>query len=236
MLQVLTLGELSVDVFRKDIKNLHLSVHPPTGRVRIAAPQSLGLDAIRAFAISRMSWIRKSQKRLQTQRREPPREYLDRESHYVWGERVLLRVTTHYAPPLVRLKHRTLVLKVRPRSSLAERQGLVEKWYRDLLRQEAEVAIERWSARLGVSPRRLFVQRMKTKWGSCNPKTGYVRFNTDLAKKPRECLDYVVLHELAHLIERTHSDGFFDILDRNMPQWREVRRLLNDLPVSTPPV
>jgi predicted metal-dependent hydrolase len=145
-------------------------------------------------------------------------------------------VTTHYAPPLVRLKHRTLVLKVRPRSSLAERQGLVEKWYRDLLRQEAEVAIERWSARLGVSPRRLFVQRMKTKWGSCNPKTGYVRFNTDLAKKPRECLDYVVLHELAHLIERTHSDGFFDILDRNMPQWREVRRLLNDLPVSTPPV
>jgi predicted metal-dependent hydrolase len=232
MVQVLELGDLTVDVIRKDIKNLHLSVHPPTGRVRIAAPEALTIDAIRAFAISRISWIRTNQRKLRTQPREPARDYVDRESHFVWGERVLLEVKPYFSAPYVRLDHRVLTLYVLPSLSRNERHQIVETWYRDILRAEAIKAINTWQDRLGVQAGDLFIQRMKTKWGSCNPRTGNIRLNTELAKKPLACLDYVVLHELAHIMEPTHSEAFHLILDRIMPQWREVRNLLNSLPLS----
>lgn len=233
MVDVLSLGELTVDVLRKDIKNLHLSVHPPTGRIRIAAPLSLDLDAIRAFAVSRMGWIRKKQRKLAEQPREPARDYVDRESHFVWGERVLLKLEHRDEPPSVELAHRTLVLSVRSDTARAERHEILEKWYRDELRRKASPGIAHWEARLGVKSNTLFIQRMKTKWGSCHPQSGNIRLNTDLAKKPPVCLDYVILHELTHLMERTHSDAFFHVLDQNLPHWREVRRTLNSMPLST---
>jgi hypothetical protein len=231
--QVLTIGDLMVDVVRKDIKNLHLSVHPPTGRIRIAAPRSLGIDAIRAYAISRIAWIRRNQKRLLLQPREPARDYLERESHYVWGERVLMTVRRTDCSPKVDLQHKTLVLSVRDGSSREERHHLVETWYRAMLKHEAEIMLAKWEDRLAVRINRLLIQRMKTKWGSCNPASRNIRLNTELGKKPRECLDYVLLHELAHLIEPTHSDRFHAILDAKLPQWRDIRQLLNSLPLGS---
>jgi predicted metal-dependent hydrolase len=233
MEQVLYLGDLTVDVIRKDIKNLHLSVHPPTGRIRIAAPQALEIDAIRAYAISRMVWIRTSQRKLLIQPRETTREYLDRESHFVWGERVLLQVHHGGGAPHVHLEHRSLLLNARADLSRDQRHQIVEGWYRDILRSAAEPVLARWEAQLSVKAAGLLLQRMKTKWGSCNTVSKNVRLNTELAKKPPECLNYVILHELTHLLEGTHSDRFFSILDRNLPQWREVRRLLNSLPLSS---
>jgi predicted metal-dependent hydrolase len=228
---VLDLGGVSVDVNRKDIKNLHLSVHPPTGRVRIAAPERASLDTIRAFAISHLVWIRRNQRKINMQEREPPREYVERESHFVWGERVMLQVIERDAAPGVELRHRTLALQVRPDATTADRERVMERWYRDEVRRAAAPTLAKWKKHLGVEARRTFVQRMKTKWGSCNLLTGNIHLNTELAKKPPECLDYVVLHELAHLRVRTHSAEFFALLDLGMPQWREVRRSLNDLPL-----
>ena len=229
---VLDLGGVSVDVIRKDIKNLHLSVHPPTGRVRIAAPERASLDAIRAFAVTHLAWIRRNQRKITMQEREPPREYVDRESHFVWGERLMLQMVELDAAPSVTRRHRTLTLQVRPDATVAERQRILDGWYRAEVRHAAVPILAKWEKHLGVVARQTFVQRMKTKWGSCNPLTGNVHLNTDLAKKPPECLDYVVLHELAHLRERTHSAEFFALLDLGMPRWRDVRRMLNDLPLS----
>ncbi|OAF17411.1 M48 family metallopeptidase [Bradyrhizobium neotropicale] len=229
---VLDLGDVSVDVVRKDIKNLHLSVHPPTGRVRIAAPSRASLDTIRAFAVAHVAWIKRNQRKIKMQKREAPREYVDRESHFVWGERVMLYVVERDGPPSVVRRHRTLILQMRPGATAADKQRVVESWYRDEVRRAAQTVRAKWEKYLGVAARQTFVQRMKTKWGSCNPLTSNVRLNTDLAKKPPQCLEYVVLHELAHLRERTHSPEFYALLDHGMPQWREVRRMLNDLPLT----
>ena len=234
MVQTLALGSITVDVVWKDIKNLHLSVHPPTGRVRIAAPRDLPIDTVRAYAISKVGWIKRNQKRLVTQPREVPRDYTERESHFVWGERLLLKVRHTDRHQGVHREHTQLILTVRSDASHLERHALVEAWYREELRVAAIPALARWQDRLAVTANSLFIQRMKTKWGSCNPVTGNIRLNTELAKKPRECLDYVLLHELAHLIERNHSHVFHEILDHSMPHWKDIQRLLNSLPLSTP--
>jgi predicted metal-dependent hydrolase len=228
----LDLGGVSIDVVRKDIKNLHLSVHPPTGRVRIAAPERASLETIRAFAVAHLAWIRRRQRKIMMQEREPPREYVDRESHFVWGERIMLQVVEVNAAPSLSQRHRALTLRVRPGATMVDRRRIMEGWYRGEVRRAAAPILTKWEERLGVVTRKTFVQRMKTKWGSCNPLTGNIHLNTDLAKKPPECLEYVVLHELAHLRERTHSGEFFALLDQGMPRWRDVRRILNDLPLT----
>jgi predicted metal-dependent hydrolase len=234
MIQTLALGSITVDVIWKDIKNLHLSVHPPTGRVRIAAPRDLPIDIVRAFAISKTGWIKRNQKRLLTQHRESPRDYIERESHFVWGERLLLKVRHTDGHQGVHRENRQLILAVQPDASRPKRHALVEAWYREELRAAAIPALAHWQSRLEVTANGLFIQRMRTKWGSCNTATGNIRLNTELAKKPRECLDYVLLHELAHLIERNHSHLFHEILNRVLPHWKEIQRLLNRLPLSTP--
>lgn len=225
------LGDIAVDVVLKDIKNVHLSVHPPTGRVTISAPERMKLDTVRVFAISKLGWIRQQQRKLQEQERETPREYLDRESHYVWGRRHLLKVIEVDQPPLVELKHNRLLLQVRPGSNELKRRAIVEDWYREQVKQAASPLIAEWQSRLGFKVQRLFVQRMKTKWGSCNPQARSVRLNTDLAKKPRRCLEYIVVHELVHLIEPTHNARFVALMDRFMPKWNSYRDALNRLPV-----
>lgn len=232
MLTILELGDISIDVIRKDIKNLHLSVHPPSGRIRIAAPERMTSDAIRAFAIAHIGWIRKNQHKILCQAREPIREYVERESHFLWGVRVLLQVVEGAPATRVEAGHRRLVLFLKAGTRWEERHALVEGWYRDELRRAAAPLVSKLAAKLEVQAPRIIVQRMRTKWGSCNPEKGNIRLNTELAKKPLECLEYVVLHELSHLRERTHTPEFYAILDRFMPQWRAIRRLMNDLPLG----
>jgi predicted metal-dependent hydrolase len=229
--QQIQLGEMPVDVVRKDIKNVHLSVHPPSGRVTIAAPSHMSLDSIRVFAITKLGWIRREQKKMREQEREAPREFLERESHYVWGKRYLLHVTEADAPPAIQLRHKRMQLQVRPGTSREKCQALVEEWYRHQIREAVSPLVERWENRLGVKVEKIFVQRMKTKWGSCNPSTHSIRLNTDLAKKPSECLEYLVVHELMHLLEPTHNARFQTLMDQHLPQWRSHRDTLNRLPV-----
>ena len=225
------LGDLAVDVVLKDIKNVHLSVYPPSGHVRISAPKRMSLETIRVFAISKLDWIKQQQAKLRQQERETPREYVDRESHYLWGKRYLLKVEEREEPPSIELAHRHMLLRVRPGTDEHKRQALVEAWYREQLKAAVPPLLERWQPALGVEVTRFFVQRMKTKWGSCNPEARTIRLNTELAKKPAECLEYIVVHELVHLLEPTHNARFVALMDRFMPKWEFHRQVLNRLPV-----
>ena len=226
------LGDITADVVLKDIKNIHLSVYPPSGRVRISAPLRMDIDTIRVFAISRLGWIKQQQKKFQEQERETPREYLNLESHYVWGKRYLIKVIENDEVPSVELKHRKMVLCVRPGTDDKKKQAIIDSWYREQLKKAVPPLIARWEPLLGVKVERFFVQRMKTKWGSCNYKARNIRLNTELAKKPQECLEYVVIHEMAHLLEPTHNSRFIMLMDRFMPKWQFYRDKLNQLPVS----
>lgn len=225
------LGEITVDVTLKKIKNIHLSVHPPTGHVRVSAPSHMNFETIRVFAISKLGWIKQQQKKLLEQERETPREFLNLESHYVWGKRYLFEVVETDRPPFVELSHGRMVLNVRPGSDESKKQAIVEEWYRDEVRKTATKLIAKWQPRLGVEPERLFVQKMKTRWGSCNAKRRTIRLNTELAKKPRPCLEYIVVHELIHLIEPTHNERFRTLMDKFMPKWINHRDSLNRLPL-----
>jgi len=225
------LGDIALYVVRKDIKNVHLSVHPPTGRVRIAAPRRMSLNTVRVFAIAKLPWIKRQQRKLREQERETPREYLDRESHFVWGRRYLLKIMEVDQPASVELSHGRMLLRLRPGTDEAKREAILEDWYRERLRQATPQLIEKWEGLMGVTVRRFFIQRMKTKWGSCNHRSGSIRLNTDLARKPMECLEYIIVHEMAHLIEPTHSARFVALMDRFMPKWESYREALNRLPV-----
>jgi predicted metal-dependent hydrolase len=232
MSEMLDIGGTPVEVVFKDIKNIHLSVYPPTGRVRISAPERMSLDTIRVYAISKLDWIRKQQIKFHEQERETQREYLDRESHFVWGRRYLLKVIETEQSPTLELKHNYMILTVRPGSSQEKREDVVAAWYREDLRKFAGPLIEKWELALGVKVERLFIQRMKTKWGSCNTHEGYIRLNTELAKKPRECLEYIVVHEMMHLVVPTHNDAFAALMDQYMPQWRHYKDELNRSPLG----
>ena len=231
MAETIELGDITVDVVKKDIRNVHLSVYPPTGRVRISAPAHMSLDTIRVFAISKLGWIKQQQQKLQEQERETPREYLDRESHYVWGKRTLLKIVEQDAAPIVSLQHSTLWLQVRPGTDEARKQAVVAAWYREQLKEAAPPLIAKWEPLMGVKVARFFVQHMKTRWGSCNPSAGSIRLNSELAKKPPECLEYIVVHEMVHLLEPTHNQRFVVCMDRFLPQWQSHRDSLNRLPV-----
>jgi predicted metal-dependent hydrolase len=232
MPEQITIGDLSVDVIFKDIKNVHLSVHPPTGKVRISAPERMSLDTIRVYAISKIDWIRKAQAKLQAQPRETQREYIERESHYLWGSRYLLQVEEVDAPPSVTVLHNEIILSVRPNTDREKRAEIIAAWYRDELRQAVEPLLPQWEKVLGVKVNQLFVQKMKTRWGSCNHQKGNIRLNTELAKKPRICLEYILVHELVHLLEPSHNERFTGLMDQFMPQWRHYRDELNQAPLG----
>jgi len=225
------LGGIVVSVVLKDIKNVHLSVYPPSGSVRISAPKRMSIDTIRVYAISRLDWIKRQQRKLREQERETPREYIDRESHYVWGRRYLLTVREADESPSVSLKPRRMLLKVRHGTSEKKREALIGEWYRAQIKAAVPPLLKRWETLIGVKAERVFVQRMKTKWGSCNHESRTIRVNTELAKKPAECLEYIVVHELVHLLEATHNARFIALMDRYMPRWKSYREKLNRLPV-----
>lgn len=232
MVEQIKIAGIEVDVIFKNIKNIHLSVYPPTGRVRISAPERMDLDTIRLYAISRIDWIRKQQRHYREQARETPREYIDLESHYVWGHRYLLNVVEEKSPPYVELKHKKLMLYVRPGSSEKKREEVLLAWYRDEVRKEIDQLLEKWEPILDVETNQVIVRKMKTKWGSCNPESGNILINPELAKKPKECLEFILVHELLHLIERHHNDVFTSLLDKYLPNWKFIRDELNTAPLG----
>ena len=232
MVTSFALGDIGVDVVLKEIKNIHLSVYPPSGRVRISAPSGMKIDTIRLYAISRLGWIKKQQLKLRAQDRETPREYLDRESHYLWGKRYLLKIVEREAPPFVDLQHSTIVLLVRPDSSEERKQVVLDEWYRKQLKVAIPDLIALWEKRVGVGVQEFGIKKMKTRWGTCNPEARRIWVNLELAKKPRVCLEYIVVHEMVHLLEHHHNDRFVLLMDNVMPNWRSVRDDLNRLPVK----
>lgn len=232
MTENIRLGDIEIAVTCKAVKNVHLSVHPPVGHVTLVAPTGTRLEVARAYAISKLGWIRDQQAKLLAQARETPRQFVERESHYLWGRRYLLSVVEKDVKPAVSRDHQRITLTVRPGSSLAKRQEIIEEWHRALLHEIVPALIRKWEAKLGVKVSGYFFQRMKTKWGSCNHKAGNIRLNTELIKKPKDLLEYVVVHEMLHLLEPTHSERFVALLEQHYPTWREARAELNELPLA----
>ena len=232
MTETIKIGELSVLVTRKAIKNVHLSVHPPNGRVTLVIPTSTRLDVARAYAISQLRWINRQQQQLVGQARETPRQFTTRESHLVWGRRYLMSVVYQDSKPSVSLGHRRLTLIVRPGSSGEKRAQVMHDWHKRLLHEVVPGLIEKWEKKLKVTVSGYFLQRMKTKWGSCNHQAGNIRLNTELVKKPKDLVEYVIVHEMVHLIEPTHNEQFVALLAKHYPNWREARAELNELPLG----
>lgn len=231
-MEQIKLGDLIVEVELKDIKNIHLSVYPPKGRVRIAAPNRMNLDTIRVYVISKLTWIKQQQKKFREQAREAPREYLTKEGHYFLGQRYLLKVIEHNAPPLVELGHKTIYLYVRPDTDSAKKRAILDEWYRLKLKEILPPMIAKWEKTMGVFCKEFGIKRMKTKWGTCNSDAQRIWVNLELAKKPYECIEYIVVHELVHLLERTHNERFITYMNHFLPEWKQLRVDLNKLPFS----
>jgi predicted metal-dependent hydrolase len=232
MAEMIYLGEIAIAVTHKDVKHVHLSVHPPDGRVTLVTPKGTRPEVARAYAVSRLGWIRNQQVKLRGQARETRRQFVGRESHFLWGRRYLLTIREEEKKPAVKLSHRRVTLVVRPGSSGARREAVMHEWHKSLLHDAVPVLIRKWERKLGVVVSGYFLQRMKTKWGGCNHRTGTIRLNTELVKKPKDLLEYVVVHEMLHLIVPTHSEQFFTLLSKHYPSWREARAELNELPLG----
>ena len=224
------IGSVTIDVDMKDIKNMHLGVYPPNGRVRIASPLKMDADSIRLFAISKLSWIKKQRKKFEEQDREAPRQYVDRESHYFKGQRYLLNVIEQESG-----KHQVVIrnkkymdLYVTEGASRKKREKVLCEWYREQLYKTAAPLIEKWEDKMGIQLKDWRIRRMKTKWGSCNIEDKRIWLNLELAKKPLACIEYIIVHELCHFHERHHNARYVACLDRYLGNWREVRKELNE--------
>ena len=233
MMKTLQVGDIPITLTLKNVQNVHLSVHPPDGRVTLVAPTTTRPDVARAYAISKLTWIRQQQQQLTTQARETPRQYIERESHYLWGRRYLLSVVTHNAKPRITLDHKRITLHIRPDTDTSHRAKVFHTWHKSLLHEAVPPLLQKWEEKLGVKVSSYFLQRMKTKWGSCNYAAKNIRLNTELVKKPKDLLEYVIVHELTHLLEPNHSDRFTSLLDQHYPHWREARVELNELPLAS---
>ena len=229
----LQISEIAVEVVRKDIKNLHIGVYPPTGRVRVAAPLGLNDDSVRLAVISRLAWIRKQQAEFVVQPRQSDREFISGETHYFEGRRYRLDVLVGTGRPSVRLRNRTIMeLRVPHGTDREMRETVLYRWYRNELRARLPSLREEWEARVGVTVRELRIKRMKTMWGSCNAESGRIWLNLELVKKPPSCLAFVLVHEMIHLLERHHNDRFLALMDGAMPKWKIYRDELNRAPLA----
>lgn len=227
------ISDFKIDVVRKSIKNMHLSVYPPKGRVRIAAPLNVDDETVKLFAISKLSWIRRNQRKFKNQERQTPREFAERESHYFQGRRYLLRVTEVEAAPKVEIKTKSFIdLHVRPNTTTEQKQIILNEWYRKELKKQIPIIIEKWEKIIGVNVKEWGVKQMKTKWGTCNIEANRIWLNLELAKKPLHCLEYIVVHEMIHLLERHHNNLFLAYMDKFIPRWKFYKEELNRLPVS----
>lgn len=229
-MEKIELGNIVIDVEHKDIKNIHLSVHPPRGKVRISAPRRMELDTIRVFAISKLQWIKKQQNVFRKQERETQREYLTRESHYFLGERYLLKIVERDTSPKIVLKKKEIQMFVRPDTTQDKKKEILDEWYRSELKRIVPPIIAKWEKKIGVKSNEHGIKKMRTKWGTCNPVAKRIWLNLELAKKPVECIEYIVVHELVHLLERNHKERFIELMNECMPRWRFYRDELNRLP------
>lgn len=224
----IVVNDIVIDVVRKNIKNLHLAVYPPNGRVRIATPSKVDDEAVRLFAISKIAWIRKNQKKYLNQDRQTERKYVSGESHYFRGQRYLLNVIYHTGYPKVAIRNKKFIdLYVKKDYTTEQRGNAMYKWYRKKLKEQVPVLIERWEKTIGVEVPEWVVKIMKTKWGTCNRETKRIWLNIELAKKPEHCLEYILVHEMVHLLERNHTEQFVAYMDKFMPPWRNYKEELN---------
>jgi predicted metal-dependent hydrolase len=231
--QHIEVSGIKVEVVRKNIKNLHLAVYPPSGRVRIAVPLRIDNDAARLAVVSKLSWIKKRQAKFLGQDRQSRREYISGESHYYFGRRYRLRVTHADGPAHVFIRNKTFIDMQVPRNyTRDQRERLMYRWYRQELRNVLPVLVTKWEKKMRLKANELRIKRLKTMWGSCNPTAKRIWFNLELAKKSELCVEYIIVHELAHLIERNHGDRFIKLMDRFMPQWRSIREELNKSPLA----
>ena len=232
MQKIIKLSELSIKVIRKNIINTHLSVYPPNGRVVLVTPKNTRFEVARAYAVSKLNWIRLQRVKLREQAREFPQKFIDRESHYLWGQRYLMKIIYKRTKPSVIISGKYIILTVPPRFSMSKRESAIHDWHKSLLRIFASTIIKIWEKKFNVKVSKLFLQKMKTRWGSCNKVAGNIRLNTELVKKPKDLVEYVVIHELAHLIEAKHNNRFIKILNEYYPNWRDARSELNQLPLA----
>lgn len=223
----LVVSGIEVDVTYKDIKNLHIGVYPPMGRVRVAAPQRLKDDQVRLAIVQRLAWIKQQRKSLQDTPRQSEREMIAGESHYVWGVRRRLKVVERPGRAHIEIDGDRLVLYTPADTTAERRRKILDRWYREQLREALPDLITRWEQRLKVTVPKWSLRRMKTKWGSCNCETRHIWFNVELAKKHPDCLEYIVVHEMAHYFERNHGQRFTNLMDRELPDWRSRRDRLN---------
>jgi predicted metal-dependent hydrolase len=232
-MEQITVSDITIDVIRKQIRNIHLAVYPPTGRVRIAAPLQTTDDTIRLFAISKLAWIRRNQRKFEGQERITPREFKNRESHYFNGQRYLLNIIETDAPPKVVLKNKNYIdLYIRPESPTAKKLEVLNEWYRAHLKTVIPGLIGKWEKIMSIEVNEWQVRQMKTKWGSCNIEEKRIWINLELAKKPEHCLEYILVHEMVHLMERHHNERFHHFLETYLPNWKQLKTELNQLPVS----
>lgn len=233
---ILKVSDIDIDLIFKDIKNVHLSVYPPTGRVRLAAPLGTDVDALRLYVISKISWIRKNRRVFARQERISARTYEGRESHYFLGHRYLLEIVEYQdESKLARIEIKSntyLTLYIKQKATQEEKQSVFDEWHRAELKKIITPMIEKWEQKIGVKVNAFAIQKMKTKWGSCKIEKANLLFNLELAKKPIYLIEYVVLHEMIHLLERHHNDYFFHLMQTYMPNWKAYRKELNALPLS----
>lgn len=222
-------SDITVEVTKKDIKNVYLRVYPPHGKVCLSSPRSVSPEYLRQFIHSKQKWIRKKIQKVKSQQRAPELQYGQGESHYIQGRQYLLNIIEVSKPPKVIIRNdQYLDLYIRPGSDGVKKEKVLREWYRDLLKDQIPELIKKWERELGVSVREWGVKKMKTRWGTCNTGARRIWLNLELAKKPQHLLEYVVLHEIVHLKERLHNDRFRSFLTRHMPDWREREKELNE--------
>ena len=232
MAELLSIGGFDVEVTKKDIKNIHLTVHPPTGVVKVSAPLETDTQIVKAYALTKLEWIKRHHQRLANQARESQRELINRESINVWGQRYLLKIESFDGGNRVELKGKHLILRVRDNDNTQTKTQILERWYRDELRKKASKVISQWESQFSASVQKLYIQRMKTKWGSCSPVSKSIRLNTELVHKDKQALEFVIVHELIHFVEAKHNDRFYKLLDSALPKWKSIRQNLNEAPLS----
>jgi hypothetical protein len=233
MQKIIQLKDISIKCVRKDIKNTHLSVYPPNGKVVLVTPKNIRFEVARAYAIAKINWIRDQQLKFKKQLRQSTLKFITRESHFLWGRLYLMKVVyKKKEKPFVIQDGKFIILTVPPRASFAKRAKIMHNWHKTLLRDFVFLLIQKWEKKLNVKVSNCFIQRMKTRWGSCNKVLRNIRLNTELVKKPKDLVDYVVMHEIAHLIEPKHNSRFVKILNEHYPSWRDARSQLNQLPLA----
>lgn len=228
-MQTIQLGNIEIQVEHKAIRNVHLSVYPPHGRVRIAAPNHINLDTLRIYSISKLGWIKKQQEKFRKQKRETPRLFINRESHYFLGKRYMLKIIPTSGKHQLVKKVNQLEMYIQPDTTIENRQRLMDSFYRTHLKAIAAPLLKKWSNILKVKPNYVGIRKMTTKWGSCNEKTGRIWLNLELSKKSTEQIEYVLVHELVHLLERKHNDRFAKILNQHLPNWKVLKEELNGM-------